>query len=53
MRELEIWINEIRVGSLSEQNGLWSLTYSSEWIRSPASYALAPSLPLWKQPSGS
>lgn len=50
MRELEIWINQIRVGSLSEHNGLWSLTYSNEWIQHPDSYALAPSLPLQREP---
>ncbi|WP_249679093.1 HipA domain-containing protein [Pseudomonas abieticivorans] len=47
---MEVWTNEAWVGTLSEQNGLWRLSYSAQWLASPDHYPIAPSLPLQKEP---
>lgn len=49
-RALEVWTNDAWVGTLSEQNGLWSLLYSAQWLASPDRYPIAPSLPLQVEP---
>jgi len=45
-RVLEAWINEQRVGTLHEANGLWAFEYSSQWLAHPDAYALCPGIPL-------
>ncbi len=43
-RELDIWIEQERVGRLFENTGIWSFEYDSNWLAS--GYPLAPGLPL-------
>lgn len=45
MRSLEVVINSDHVGSLKDQNGIWSLEYTPAWINNPDGYDLAPTLP--------
>jgi serine/threonine-protein kinase HipA len=45
-RSLTAWINLTPVGALQEMGGLWSFTYSDEWLKNPQRYALSPHLPL-------
>lgn len=45
MRSLEVVINSDHVGSLKDQNGIWSLEYTPDWIKKPDGYDLAPTLP--------
>ncbi|WP_137885779.1 HipA domain-containing protein [Pseudomonas sp. 2FE] len=45
-RQLNAWINGTLVGTLAEENGLWTFTYSAQWLTAPERYPLCPSLPL-------
>lgn len=45
-RQLHVLINDHRVAMLHENNGLWSLQYTSEWLQRSDAFPLAPSLPL-------
>jgi serine/threonine-protein kinase HipA len=45
-RSLRASINETQVGTLQEVAGLWSFSYSAEWLSLPQSFALSPHLPL-------
>lgn len=45
-RSLNVWINQARLGVLSERNGLWAFAYSSDWLSSPEAHPLCPDLPL-------
>ncbi|MCO6057242.1 HipA domain-containing protein [Pseudomonas sp. MOB-449] len=45
MRQLEVTINNEHVGSLIDQNGVWALAYSSDWLNNPRSFDLSPTLP--------
>src|SRR5690606_19529219 len=38
------------VGVLAESAGVWTFTYSAEWLRRPDRYPLSPSLPLVTEP---
>lgn len=48
--ELEVWLFERRVGSLSLVNGRLSFTYAPDWLALPQATALSQSLPLQAQP---
>ncbi|MEH6567155.1 MAG: HipA domain-containing protein [Halopseudomonas sp.] len=45
-RSLDAWINQARIGTLRENNGLWAFRYSANWLTDPAAYPLCPLLPL-------
>ncbi|MFD2755229.1 type II toxin-antitoxin system HipA family toxin [Comamonas terrae] len=47
--ELEVWLFERRVGSLSLVNGRLSFTYAPDWLALPQATALSQSLPLQAQ----
>ncbi|HET8817827.1 MAG TPA: HipA domain-containing protein [Pseudidiomarina sp.] len=49
-RQLNVFINSSSVATLYENNGLWRLHYHTEWLNQPATFALAPSLPLQSEP---
>jgi len=45
MRTLAAFLNDVRIGTLSENNDLWSLEYDPQWVADPASFDLSPALP--------
>ncbi|MGB7388079.1 MAG: HipA domain-containing protein [Pseudomonas neustonica] len=45
-RSLDAWINQVRIGTLRENKGLWAFVYSAQWLADPAAYPLCPMLPL-------
>jgi serine/threonine-protein kinase HipA len=45
MRELYGFINDRRVGVLSEEGDRWAWTYDPEWARDPLAFDLSPKLP--------
>lgn len=45
MRQLQVWLNERRVGLLAEQDNLWLFRYESAWQQDAASFDLSPQLP--------
>jgi serine/threonine-protein kinase HipA len=49
-RQLVAHINEDQVGTLSEENGIWSFTYSAAWRQRADAFPLAPGLPLQDAP---
>lgn len=44
MRQLEFTLIDGHVGSLIDQNGVWALKYSPDWLRSPRPLASATAL---------
>jgi serine/threonine-protein kinase HipA len=42
-RELAVYIDQVQVGNLSENQGIWSLAYTPDWISN--GFDLAPGLP--------
>jgi serine/threonine-protein kinase HipA len=44
-RRLNIFINQVRVGTLHEDNDLWALAYLPEWAAREDSFDLCPALP--------
>jgi serine/threonine-protein kinase HipA len=44
MRTLIAYLNDSRVGTLSEGNDLWSFDYDPAWSQAPGSFDLAPAL---------
>ena len=44
MRTLTAFLNDIRIGTLSEGNDLWSFEYDAKWATAPDSFDLSPSL---------
>ncbi len=44
MRTLTAFLNDIRIGTLSEGNDLWSFEYDRKWATAPDSFDLSPSL---------
>lgn len=44
MRTLNAYLNDQRVGTLSEGNDLWRFEYDPAWANAPGSFDLAPSL---------
>lgn len=49
MRELKVYINSSLVGTLFEDNDIWSFQYADEWLCKPESYALCSDIPLEKK----
>lgn len=45
-RSLLASINQMEVGTLQEDGGLWSFQYASAWLENPLGYPLSPQLPL-------
>ena len=45
-RTLNVFIDKILVGELSEENNIWSFEYISTWVHDLASYPISPSIPL-------
>jgi serine/threonine-protein kinase HipA len=45
-RALHASINQTKVGTLHEVDGLWSFQYTADWLESPQGFALSPHLPL-------
>lgn len=45
MRELQVFVDQHRVGSLREDNDLWVLTYDPDWARRDDGFDLSPALP--------
>lgn len=45
MRTLTVFLNDKRVGTLSEGEDLWSFSYDVQWAQAPDSFDLAPGLP--------
>ena len=43
-RALDVFINDRKIGVLSEDNDLWMFTYDMEWTRAPDSFDLSPAL---------
>ncbi|MEN1928011.1 HipA domain-containing protein [Luteimonas sp. MJ250] len=50
LRALVASIDGDPVGVLAESAGVWTFTYSAEWLRRPDRYPLSPSLPLVTEP---
>jgi serine/threonine-protein kinase HipA len=44
MRTLAAYLNDSRIGTLSEGNDLWSFEYDAQWVKKPGSFDLSPSL---------
>ena len=44
--ELDVFLNETRIGKLSATNGVMSFRYSPEFLNDPSAYPLSQSLPL-------
>lgn len=44
MRTLNAYLNDRRVGTLSEGNDLWSFEYAPAWSQAPGSFDLSPAL---------
>ena len=49
-RALIASINDMKVGILQEEAGLWSFQYATEWLNHPGRFALSPHLPLTSEP---
>jgi serine/threonine-protein kinase HipA len=45
MRELKIYVDEIQVGTLGEDNSIWVLDYDPAWAARDDSFDLSPALP--------
>jgi len=43
-RFLDIFINDVKLGQLVEQNNLWGFEYAQSWINSPDAFDLSPTL---------
>lgn len=48
-RQLEAWINDVRVGIMREANDLWQFEYDAAWQASPKGFDLSPALPRTQQ----
>lgn len=48
-RQLEAWINDVRVGILREANDLWQFEYDAAWQANPKGFDLSPALPRTQQ----
>ena len=44
-RRLNLFINQVQLGTLHEDNDLWTLAYLPQWRDLPASFDLSPALP--------
>jgi len=46
MRQLYVYINQDKIGSLKEENDIWSFEYTLNWLAHKQSYPLSPHIPL-------
>ena len=55
MRQINVFINQTGIGTLFEDNDIWSFQYHSQWLNAPDNYAISPYIPLSadKQTDGS
>tara|TARA_R110001592_G_scaffold359221_1_gene665276 strand:- start:3441 stop:4709 length:1269 start_codon:yes stop_codon:yes gene_type:complete len=55
VRQLNIFINQFSVGTLAEENDIWSFQYDKTWLENSHRYAICPQIPLLaeKQTDGS
>jgi hypothetical protein len=44
-RRLDIFINQQKIGTLHEDNDLWTLLYAPQWVQRSDSFDLSPALP--------
>jgi serine/threonine-protein kinase HipA len=44
-RRLDFFINQVQLGTLHEDNDLWTLVYLPQWAQRPDSFDLSPALP--------
>ncbi len=44
MRTLDAYLNDQRIGTLSEGNDLWRFEYAASWVNAPGSFDLSPAL---------
>ena len=44
-RRLDIFINQVQLGTLYEDNDLWTLQYLPQWVQRQDSFDLSPALP--------
>lgn len=49
-RTLVAFVNDLPVGQLQEQDGLWQFQYAPAWLDAPSRFALSPDLPLQGEP---
>lgn len=47
-RTLNVWINELLVGVLTDENNIWSFQYNQEWLDYNNGFDLSPTLPRTK-----
>jgi len=45
VRQLDVWLNQCRVGVLGESNDLWRFEYDAAWAGADDAFDLAPGLP--------
>ncbi|WP_454726251.1 MULTISPECIES: HipA domain-containing protein [Cupriavidus] len=45
-RTLAAYANGIKIGEVTDSNGVWRFAYDAGWLREPGRFALCPSLPL-------
>lgn len=45
-RTLIAYSNGLRVGALTDRNGIWSFEYDPQWIALPGAFAVSPAFPL-------
>ena len=46
MRELQVYINEDQIGTLYENDDIWSFQYNPDWLARSDNYALCSNIPL-------
>ena len=49
-RVLQAYINDSKVGELSDTNGVWSFAYGGEWADDPDAYPISPALSFSRNP---
>ncbi|NQY38000.1 MAG: HipA domain-containing protein [Alteromonadaceae bacterium] len=48
MRQLNIYINQLKVGKLFEESDIWSFQYQQRWLSFKDNYPICPQIPLQK-----
>ena len=46
MRKLALFINQLKVGSLFEENNIWSFQYDKKWLEYNERFPICPQIPL-------
>lgn len=49
-RSLNVWVDQSIVGTLKENNNIWSFQYHEPWLNEPNRFSLSPHLPLNAEP---